>query len=327
MVLRPFILSFLICSGTLLALPLISQANEAPFEQKDLNKAPIKIITNNWTSQLVLSQITGYMYESMGLTVDFIPSSTSDQWGALAHNAAHVQIEVWEGTMSEQFNRLVSENSIIDAGSHLATTREDWWYPKYVEKLCPGLPDWKALKSCAAIFHRPDSHGKGVYFAGPWEKPDEARVRALEMDFQVRLLTKGDDLWVELKKAYANKTPIVLFNWTPNWVESRYQGSFVEFPKHSPDCETDPKWGVNKEFIYDCGNPSGGWLKKAASVNFKRDYPCAFETLKNINLDNQQIASLSALVDIDQLSYPSAAKQWLDNNELIWKSWIPERCL
>lgn len=286
----------------------------------------IKIITNNWTSQIVLSQITGNIFETMGFDVNYIPSSTSDQWGALAHGAADVQVEIWEGTMSDQFNRLVAAGSIIDAGSHKATTREDWWYPKYVEALCPGLPDWQALKACSSLFQRPDSNGIGVYFSGPWEKPDEARVRALEMDFKVHTLSKGDDLWAELKKAYSTKTPIILFNWTPNWIESRYQGAFIEFPQYSPSCETDLSWGVNKKFLYDCGNPKGGWLKKAATNSFKQQYPCAYKTLKNINLNNQQISFLSALVDIDQMSFQAAAIHWQNSNSSLWESWIPQEC-
>lgn len=312
-----FILFSLYTFGlSLITLPAVSQSQE-----------PIKIITNNWTSQIVLSQITGDVFKRMGFEVDYIPSSTSNQWGALAHGTADIQIEVWEGTMSEQFNRLVSAGSIIDAGSHQATTREDWWYPEYVKSLCPGLPDWQALKACASIFNRPGSDGKGVYFAGPWEKPDEARIRALEMDFQVRVLEKGDDLWIELKKAYAAQKPIILFNWTPNWVESRYAGTFVEFPKYSLACETDPSWGINKNFLYDCGNPKEGWLKKAAAISFKKNYPCAYETLKNISLDKPQIALLSALVDIDQMSYQAAAEQWEKSNSLLLESWIPQGCM
>lgn len=331
MVLRFLLFAFYTVSFSLCLLPSVSQSQvsvkHASVKQVPANQQSIKILTNNWTSQIVLSRITGNIFNSMGFEVDYIPSSTSDQWGALAHGAAHVQIEVWEGTMSDQFNRLVAENSIIDAGTHQATTREDWWYPKYVEALCPGLPDWKALKACAAIFHRPGSNGKGVYFAGPWEKPDEARIRALAMDLQVRILSKGDDLWVELKKAYATQTPVLLFNWTPNWVESRYEGSFVEFPKHEQACETDPSWGVNKQFLYDCGNPSGGWLKKAAAKNFKQNYQCAFKALKNISLNNQQISYLTALVDVDNMSYEAAAEQWQSSNPLIWQRWIPQGCM
>ena len=316
MVFRLLLLSLYTFSGLFLTLPSVSHSQE-----------PIKIITNNWTSQIVLSKITGNIFQAMGSTVEYIPSSVSDQWGALAHGAAHVQVEVWEGTMSEQFNRLIADGKIIDAGSHFATTREDWWYPKYVEALCPGLPDWQALKDCAAIFQRPGSQGKGVYFAGPWEKPDEARVRALAMNFQVKVLSQGDDLWLELKKSYAAKQAIVLFNWTPNWVESRYKGAFVEFPQYNPACETEPSWGINKKFLYDCGNPSGGWLKKAVAINFKHDHQCAFDTLKNISLNNQQIASLAALVDVDNMSYQMAAEYWLNKNTPLWKGWIAQSCM
>jgi hypothetical protein len=31
---------------------------------------------------------------------------------------------------------------VIDAATHDAKTREDWWYPSYVEDVCPGLPDF-----------------------------------------------------------------------------------------------------------------------------------------------------------------------------------------
>ncbi|MFT4763539.1 MAG: glycine betaine/proline transport system substrate-binding protein [Oleispira sp.] len=316
MVLRFLSFSLYTFCSLLFILPAPSQSQE-----------PIKIITNNWTSQIVLSYITGNIFQAQGATVEYIPSSVSNQWGALAHGAAHIQVEVWEGTMSDQFNRLVSAGTIIDAGSHNATTLEDWWYPKYVEALCPGLPDWRALKACAAIFQRPDSQGKGVYFAGPWEKPDEARIRALGLDLQVRVLSQGDDLWVELKKAYETQTPIILFNWTPNWVESRYEGDFVEFPQYEPACETDPSWGINPQFIHDCGNPIGGWLKKASAVSFTQNYPCAFSTLKNISLNNQQIAVIAALVDVDKLSFQAAAEQWMQNNTSLWQSWIPQECL
>lgn len=327
MVLRFLLFSLYTFSTSMFILPAISQGQDSEQQpKKQQTQEPINIITNNWTSQLVLSQIAGNIFTTMGFDVEYIPSSTSNQWGALAHGAAHVQIEVWEGTMSDQFNRLVSAGTIIDAGTHQATTREDWWYPKYVEDACPGLPNWHALRNCSAIFQRPDSKGKGVYFAGPWEKPDEARVRALNMGFEVRVLAKGDDLWVELKKAYATETPIVLFNWTPNWVESRYQGAFVEFPPYNPACETDPSWGINENFIYDCGNPSGGWLKKAAAINFKQNYQCAFDTLKNISFNNQQIAFITALVDVDEMNYQAAAALWMKNNTPLWKSWLSEGC-
>lgn len=312
----------------LFAILIISCLSFHSFSDESLNvKKPIRIITNNWTSQIVLANVTGEMFRTMGYPIEYLSVSTAEQWGALAHGVAHVQVEVWEGTMSDMFNRMVTEGGIVDVGTHRATTREEWWYPQYVEKLCPGLPDWKALKSCAQIFSTPDSGSKGVYYAGPWEKPDEARIRALGLNFKVHVLSKGDDLWVQLKQAYDQKKPIVLFNWTPNWVESRYAGDFVEFPTYSPECETNPNWGVSKRYLFDCGNPKGGWLKKAAWSGMEKTRGCAFQALQNINFDNNQIASAAALVDVDKLDYEAAAQHWLKQNELLWRSWIPVGCL
>jgi len=321
---RSFPLSVLF---TTLLFSLTSTAN--PIENSQTNEEkdkPIRIITNNWTSQIVLSEVTGRIFQDMGYLVEYVPLSTADQWGALAHNVANVQVEVWQGTMSEMFNRMLTGNHIVDAGTHAAKTREEWWYPKYVEAVCPGLPDWQALKNCAKEFETPFSAPSGTYFSGPWEKPDTARVRALDLDFKVKVLTQGDDLWVELEKAAKIKRPILLFNWTPNWVESIYEGAFVEFPDHSPKCETDPSWGINKNFAHDCGNPKGGWLKKAASKDMKSTWSCAHETLNNINFTNLQIATASSLVDVKKQSYKQAATNWLKDNRAIWQNWIPDRC-
>lgn len=284
-------------------------------------RKPVVIITNNWTSQVVLSHVYGSMLKRLGVGVRYVSSSVSEQWGALTHGAAHVQLEVWEGTMNQDFNRLTNLGHIEDMGTHQAKTREDWWYPDYVETRCPGLPDWKALKDCSGIFAK-SFGGKGIYVAGPWEKPDEARIRALGLNFDVQAVDKGDDLWVELKSAVAKNRPIVLFNWSPNWVESRFKGKFVEFPTFEAACEQDPKWGVNPNYLYDCGNPKGGWLKKAAWPGLKNLSECAWSLLKVISLSNEQISEAAAYVDVDKLSFEAAARKWMKKHEGSWRSWV-----
>ena len=251
---------------------------------------PIKVIINDWSSQIVLAKVTGNLFEKLGYRVEYVNKTSNAQWGALKRGLSHVQIEVWEGTMATMFHRMIKAGGMVDAGTHDAKTREEWWYPDYVEKQCPGLPDWKALKNCSSIFAVEETAPKGRYLGGPWEKPDSARIRALGLNFKAIRVKNGDDLWVELEKAFKVKKPIVLFNWTPNWIEAKYQGKFVEFPKHEPACETDVSWGVNKDFLFDCGNPTGGWLKKAAWNGMKKEWPCAYATLKNINFTNNMMS-------------------------------------
>ena len=290
------------------------------------NPLPIKIMTLDWTSQIVLSNIAGQILSNIGYNIEYVPVGSRGQWYMLWSEKAHVQVEVWEGTMAKKFSQLIKSGDIVDAGSHSAKTREEWWYPAYIEEVCPGLPDWQALRRCHRLFSSGDGTPQGIYVGGPWEKPDAARIRALDLNFEVAAVKKGDDLWVKLKDAVKDKKPIVLFNWTPNWVEAVYEGKFVEFPEHDPLCETDPSWGVNQKYTWDCGNPKNGWLKKAAISTMPKEWPCAYLTLRNFSFSNIMIARASVLVDVNNLSHEEAAKRWVSQNESIWRSWIPKQC-
>ncbi|MFT5755803.1 MAG: glycine betaine/proline transport system substrate-binding protein [Alteromonadaceae bacterium] len=314
---KPMLLIFIVFS---LLIYNPSHATKAKSEE------PIKIILNDWTSQLVLSHITAGIFRDMGYAVVFTQKSTSTQWGSLQRGLDHVQMEVWQGTMEKMYTRMIKRGGIIDAGFHDATTREEWWFPDYVLDVCPGLPDWQALNRCSHLFVTKETSPRGRYLGGPWEKPDGAKIRALELNFKVVIAKNSDALWEELDKAIKNKQPIVLFNWTPNWVEAKYKGQFVEFPDYHPDCETIPEWGENKRFLHDCGNPKNGWLKKIAWHQMPKKWPCAFNTLTQINFSNAMLADLAYEVDVKNFTYQQVAKQWLADNQDKWKSWISSSC-
>lgn len=290
-------------------------------------QSPIKVIINDWSSQIVLSKILGNIFRKMGYKVEYTQVSVDNQWGALSRGLEHVQVEVWEGTMSMMFNRMLRTGGIIDVGSYTAITREDWWYPSYVEEQCPGLPDWRALRDCASIFAIPETMPAGRYLAGPWEKPDPARIRALKLNFVAVPVRHANELWTELKKSFIKKQPIILFNWTPNWTETVYEGNFIEFPEYDSDCETKPEWGVNPDFTHDCGNKRKGWLKKAAWSGMEKKWPCAFQVLRNMDLTNSDFAKIAALVNVDNKSFDMAATHWVTENTKLWMSWIPKGCL
>ena len=286
---------------------------------------PIKIVLNNWTSQLVLARVSGELLKKLGYNVEYKTAETQLQYTAMGNGNMHFQVEIWEGTMKVPFEKQVAKERMVDAGAHDAVTREDWWYPIHVEELCPGLPNWEALNGCAAKLATPETAPKGRYLAGPvdWEKPDEERVEALSLDIEVVNAKQAADLWAELDAAVRSKEPILLFNWTPNWVEARYDGRFIDFPDHHQACETDPNWGINPDATFDCGNPKRGWLKKGVWAGFQDKWPCAFDLIRRINFTNTQIAEAAANVDVDGREPGEAAAQWIEDNQEVWKGWIP----
>ena len=285
---------------------------------------PIIIPTHNWNSQIVMSHVVGKLFEKVGYNVEYTPTDSQAVYESVRLGDVTLELEVWEGAFGQSFNAALEKGGIVDVGDHDAVTREDWWYPIYMEELCPGLPDWQALNRCASQFATPETSPKGRFLAGPvdWLKHDQERVDALGMDFVVVNAGSASALWAELESASKRRAPIVLFNWTPNFIEAVYDGKFIEFPEYGDDCKDDPSWGPNKDKTHDCGNPPDGYLKKAAWDGMESKWPGAYRILEKISFTNPQIAKMAALVDIDELEPEEAADVWLDENERVWESWL-----
>ncbi|MGB5557658.1 MAG: ABC transporter substrate-binding protein [Paracoccaceae bacterium] len=298
----------------LLAAPALAQVE---------SDEPIIIVQNNWTSQLVLSNVVGQMLESKGYTVEYTPSDSQLQFGAIANGDMHFQIESWEGSMKSAFEKAV-EDGMIDAGTHDAVTREEWWIPNYVLDVCPAANTWEGLNACADIFAVAETAPKGRFVGPPadWGKNYAARIEALQMDFVAINVGQAATLWAELQSAYDRKEPIVLFNWTPNFIESKFEGQFVNFPEPEPACFDDPAWGPNPNATGDCGAPQAAWLKKAMWSGLPEEWPGAAAILDKVNFNNAQIARAALLVDVDGMTPEAAAAKWIEENQDLVNSWL-----
>ncbi len=289
------------------------------------SKEPIIIPTHNWSSQIVMSHVVGQIFEKAGNNVEFVSTDSQAVYESVRLGDVTLELEVWEGAFGAAFKEALKKGGLHDAGDHNAVTREDWWYPLWVkEKHCPGLPDWKALNECSSKFATPETGKKGRFLGGPvdWLKHDKERVEGLNMDFVVVNAGSAAALWAELDAAKKADRPVVIFNWTPNFVEAVYPGEFVEFPKHFEGCKDDASLGINPEKTYDCGNPADGYLKKAAWDGMKKKWPKAYKVLKKISFTNPQIAEMARLVDVDEMEPEDAAAAWLKKNEATWKKWL-----
>lgn len=286
-----------------------------------------KIALNNWESQVVLSHVTGKLLSEHGIPVEYVKVKVDNQWVAFSKGLIDVQIEIWEGTMKESFDNAIIKGYLVDAGSHDAISREDWWYPNYVQADCPNLPNWQTLNDCKAIFSETNNSQKGTYYTGPWEHHEGAKIRALNLEFKIKHLKDSNELWEQIIKAANNKQPILIFNWTPNWTDVRMPGNFIEFPEYTEDCEITPSRGINKYLTYDCGNPRNGWIKKGISYQLINSQPCAAKIIKRINFSSEMIGEASALIIVDKLSIADAVNQWILKFNKSWTSWHIQYCI
>ena len=303
-------------SGLLAALPATAFAQDS--------SDPIIIPTHNWSSQIVMSHVVGNLFESMGNNVEYVSTDSQAVYESVRLGDVTLELEVWEGAFGVAFNEALAKGGMHDAGDHNAVTREDWWYPLWTKDSCPGLPSWEALNDCAAMFATPETGDKGRFLGGPvdWLKNDAERVEALGMDFVVVNAGSAAALWAEVSAAERNKRPVVIFNWTPNFVEAVWEGEFVEFPTYFEGCKDDPALGPNPDATYDCGNPPDGYLKKAAWDGMEDKWPNAYQVLRKISFTNPQIAEMAKLVDVEEMEPEDAALQWIEDNKDVWQPWL-----
>lgn len=288
---------------------------------------PVVIALNDWASQRVLSRVVGQLFNELSVPVKYQEITVKDQWGGFRLGVVDVQVELWQGSNVGQFNNSVRKGFIVDAGSHDATAREEWWYPAYVKPLCPGLPNWRALLSCPDVFASETSADRGVYYSGQWNEFEGIRIRALNLQFNIVRLDNDAALWRKLDTAIKHRRPIIMLNWTPNWTDARVKGEFVEFPPYHNDCVNNASWGINKAMTMDCANPTAGWVKKISSQRVKDNYPCVHLTLTRVNFTTQMIAEAAALVINDKMSETEAAIKWINQYKPQWLYWLPQGCM
>ena len=129
------------------------------------SKMPIIIPTHNWSSQVVMAYVIGGIFESIGDRVAYTPSDSQAVYESIRLGDVTISHEVWQFAFGKSFDAARDKGGLLDWGDHEARTLEDMGFPNWVidEGLCPGLPNWEALKSpsCARNFVTPDSGGKG----------------------------------------------------------------------------------------------------------------------------------------------------------------------
>ncbi len=285
---------------------------------------PTRIPIHNWNSQVVMAYVIGGIIESMGGNVEYVPADSNAVYESIRIGDVDISHEVWQSAFGASFDKARDAGGLLDWGDHEAGTLEDMGYPNWVvdKGLCPGLPNWEALKSpdCAKNFVTPDSEGKGRWLEGPqsWHQdlmPQRLEALGLGDLWTVKFAGSADALWAELKTAKKEGRGTIIFNWTPNFTDGA-GFTFIDFPPYYDGCR--PVDGGDGK----CGSPDG-YLKKAVSEKWTKTHPKAAAVFKKMAFTTGQIGSMAALVDEDGMTQEDAGKKWLADNKDVWQKFLP----
>ncbi|TIT82138.1 MAG: ABC transporter, partial [Mesorhizobium sp.] len=105
---------------------------------------PIKIVVTGITDADFIANVYGAFLEKQGFKVERVKADYAAQFVGLEAGDLDFSTSIWE-TSRDIFDAALATGEVVNMGATGVKVREGWWYPTYVEKLCPGLPDWKAL--------------------------------------------------------------------------------------------------------------------------------------------------------------------------------------
>lgn len=294
----------------------------APAQAADLGAVdePIKLAVNEWTGQHISTLIAGHMLEQAGYKVEYVTAGYQNMWQAMADVDLSASVEVWESNVPKIYNQMRDAGQLEDLGALGLDAREGFVYPAYMQEQCPGLPDWKALADCAAVFATVDTlpEGRLLDYPGEWGTPGADRIKALGLPFKAIPAGSEGALVAEFKAAQAQHAPILAVFWQPHWAIAAFDLKFAALPQGTPECYSDPAVGSNPDATGDCDFlPTR--VFKAAWPGLKDKWPAAHQILAGFTLSVEQQQPLMGAVDVDGKSAEAVTDAWLAANEPAWR--------
>jgi glycine betaine/proline transport system substrate-binding protein len=284
---------------------------------------PIRLAINEWTGQHVSTHIGGEILKRAGYEVEYVTAGYFNMYQAMGEGEISAALEVWTSNVSDQFGEQQAAGNVVDVSGLGLEAKEGFAYPAHVEEMCPGLPDWEALKDCAGTFATAETipMGRLVDYPADWGTPGADRVTGLELPFKAVPAGSEGALIAELRASTEKKSPLLILFWQPHWAMSAYDVRFVALPEGTPECYEDASWGVNPNATADCDFiPTR--IFKAAWAGFEETWPAAYEILEAYQLTTAQQQPLMGAVDVDGRSVEEVAAEWVDANEAIWRPWV-----
>lgn len=261
------------------------------------------------------------MLQAAGYKVEYVTAGYQNMWQAMSEGQLDAAVEVWGSNVTEQYKQMNKEGKIEDLGPLGLDAREGFVYTPHVAELCPGLPAWEALKDCAGVFATAETlpAGRLVDYPGEWGTPGADRIAALGLPFKAIPAGSEGALVSEFKASTERKTPLIAVFWQPHWAIAKYNLKFVELPKGTEECYSDPKVGPNPDVTGDCDFlPTR--VFKAAWPGLKDKWPAAYEILKGLTLSTEQQQPLMGAIDVDGQPVEAVTSQWLEANAASWKA-------
>ena len=269
---------------------------------------PIIIGINEWTGQHISSYVAGHILEKMGYNVEYKTAAVLPMGTAVADGNITLGLELWDNNMGEWWPSQLESGEVEDMGTLGLDAREGWLYPKHVEELCPGLPDWEAFVGCAEVFSTAETFPDGRFIEYPADWSDRATQLIASEGLPFQAIPAGSEgaLVAEFKAAVDKDSALVMMFWAPHWLLFEHEYGWVDMPEDLVN-----KGSMQKPRVF-----KGGW------PGMKDKWPVAYKFITSYQLDNKVQEFLMGRIDRDGDDAVKATLEWVEANQDYWQPMV-----
>lgn len=299
------------CAGVGLAL-MLGAAIPAAAADLGAKDEPIKLAMLEWTGAHISTHIAGQLLEKLGYKVEYVTAGNFPQFSGLSDGTLSASVEVWMNNVGDIFPKVLEEKKIEDIGPLGLETREGWIYPKFMEQVCPGLPDWTALEKpeCVAALATPETLPNGRFLDYPADWGSRAATIIADNNLPYTAVPAGSEgaLVAELESAEAAKTPLIMMFWGPHYALAENDVGWVTMPPCKEDTNAH------------CIRPPD--VDKIVWSGFGEKWPAALAFLKELQVNATDQQKMMLAIDKNGQDLDKVVAEWVAQNEAVWKPWI-----
>jgi glycine betaine/proline transport system substrate-binding protein len=285
---------------------------------------PITIAVNPWVGAEANANVAKVLMEQqMGCTVELQEVNESAQFPGMADGTIDATLEVWPSGHSKDAKQYIDQaGTVVDGGELGIIGNIGWFVPSYVIDQYPQYATWEGFKDDADVFATAETGDKGRFVGTDttYSIFDEQIIAALGLDLEVVYTGSEPATLALLDSAVKDEEPILMYWWTPQWANAKYDLVEVELPPYNDAC-ADIALNDPEAIGYDC-DYADDVLYKAFSSELEMKDPAAFQFFSNFNWTAEDQNGVAQAIQ-EGTDGEDAAQAWIDEHTDAWQAWLP----
>nr|WP_092493550.1 ABC transporter substrate-binding protein [Virgibacillus salinus] len=284
-----------------------------------------------WNSIKVHNSIAQKIIEEgYGIDTEVTAGSTAATLQGFIEGDIDVYMEIWTDNTKEVYEEAIEAGDIVKTSVNFDDNVQGLYVPTYViegdeergiEPMAPELKTVEDLKNHPELFADPAEPDKGRLINAPsgWavEKTITQKMETYGLNDTFVNFKPGSDAAIvaSLTDAYNAGEPWVGYYWSPTAVTAKYDLTLLQEPEFDQDT-----WDETKGTEFPPND-----VVTAVHKDVPGPAPEVVEFLKNYETSSPLTEeALSYMESKEDISPEAAAIWWMNENEDIWTSWVPE---